>query len=353
MTTAAPSFEDLTRQLAAADPANALEVAIKATELARAETERAKEESRELASVEIGENGFVAKTLGGLYQAGRMYARSGMVKKEFRNKVDDCAIIVEYAQRLKISAFMLFQHAYIVHGNISFASQLAIALLQDSGKTHGPIHYEFTGEPSSPDYGCTASVKDAETGTMLSGLKVDWRLVTAEGWDKPKGEKRIVSKWITMPDLMFRYRSALWMIRTMFPGVLMGMRTVDELEDIGADESKPVANSLADLTDELKSKAKAADPPPEDPAPEPTVEPPPEPEPAPEVDRQEESTLMSKDFVGRVEKAKTVKPGIMNLERWAEEYKGDGRLHPKDYETVMAACLKRRQELAAAEGANA
>jgi hypothetical protein len=37
-----------------------------------------------------------------------------------------------------------------------------------------------------------------------------------------------------MPDIMFSYRSVTFLTRIHYPEVLMGMRTLDELEDIGA-----------------------------------------------------------------------------------------------------------------------
>ena len=110
----------------------------------------------------------------------------------------------------------------------------------------------------------------------------------------------------------------------------------------------PGANTLADLADELTAKA-AADAPPEEP--EPTAETPVEPEPTPEVDQQEESTRLCTALVARVKNPKTTttKAAIIKIERQSHDYKADGRLYPDDHDTVMAACLARRTELAAAE----
>lgn len=64
-----------------------------------------------------------------------------------------------------------------------------------------------------------------------------------EGWYQKKG-----SKWQTMPDLMLRYRSATFLIRTTAPEISMGL-TKDEVEDLGektvdipAEEIKQHAN---------------------------------------------------------------------------------------------------------------
>jgi hypothetical protein len=58
-----------------------------------------------------------------------------------------------------------------------------------------------------------------------------------EGWIDKNG-----SKWRTMPEQMLRYRSAMWLARLYAPECLMGMSTVDELEDM-APPAKHVINT--------------------------------------------------------------------------------------------------------------
>jgi hypothetical protein len=52
-----------------------------------------------------------------------------------------------------------------------------------------------------------------------------------EGWVSKDG-----SKWKTMPDVMLRYRAASFFGRLYAPEVLNGMKTVEEIEDIGPEE---------------------------------------------------------------------------------------------------------------------
>lgn len=258
MSTAAMSFEDFTRQLAATNPENALEVAIKATEAAREETARVKEESKLLASVKMGEHGYEAENLGGIYRLGQMYARSKLVPREFQGRPDDCAIVVQLAHRWGVDAFMAFQHVYPVYGKPGVDSQMAISLLHASGKIIGTVQYEFSGAVNSDDYGAVAMVRDKATGEIVRGPKVNWGLVKAEGWNKAKGDKQIASKWSTMPDLMFHYRSAMFLIRTHYPEVIMGLQSVEEIEDVTRSQSPQLstpAASLSDLTAQLEAKA--------------------------------------------------------------------------------------------------
>ena len=251
------TLEKFTRDLFAADPKNALDVAIAATEAARIETEKARIEAREMSEVKIGPGGFEASTLGGLYRVGQLYARSMLVPEAFRGKPDDCSIVAQLAQRWKVDPFMAFQHVYIVHGKPGVDSQMAISLLHASGKIEGTIQYESKGT-GLEQQSCRAYVKDAATGEIVYGPLVNFAMVKAEGWAKPKGKSGTPSKWSTLPDLMYPYRAAMYLIRTRYPETIMGMQSSEELTDIGpsleeAGLQVPV-KSLDDLTEKLTAE---------------------------------------------------------------------------------------------------
>ena len=119
------------------------------------------------------------------------------------------------------------------------------------------------GEGSN--YGYLAWAVDADTGERVEGPKVDWAMVKAEGWDKDKrlrdGSGVQKSKWNTMSELMFRYRAAAFFVRTCYPDVLMGMHTVEEIEDSIIDvEAFDAEAKRESLADRLKVQAEAAKP---------------------------------------------------------------------------------------------
>ncbi len=251
------TFEKLTRDLFATDPKNALDVAIAATEVARIETEKARLEAREMSEVKIGPGGFEASTLGGLYRVGKLYSRSMLVPEAFRGKAEDCAIVAQLAARWKVDPFMAFQHVYIVHGKPGVDSQMAISLLHASGKIEGTIQYDSKGT-GLEQQSCRAYVKDASTGEIVYGPLVNYAMVKAEGWAKAKGKSGTPSKWSTLPDLMYLYRAAMYLIRTRYPEVIMGMQATEELTDIGpsledAGLEVPVS-SLDDLAEKLSTR---------------------------------------------------------------------------------------------------
>lgn len=198
-----------------------------------------------------------------LWRVAVAFSRSTLVPDIFRNKPDDCFIAAQLAVRLNVDLFMLLQNIYVVHGKPDFQAKLSIGLLNESGKIRGTVRYCFDGE--GDDYGCTAHVIDAFAGEVVEGPKVDLKMVKAEKWDQPK--KGIPSKWTTMPDQMFRYRSATFLIRAHYPEVLMGLHTSDELEDMPplADSPRIAPSSLRQLEDKLEGQPDSPDDTPDDP----------------------------------------------------------------------------------------
>jgi len=73
-----------------------------------------------------------------------------------------------------------------------------------------------------------------------------------EGWVSKSG-----SKWVTMPQLMLRYRAAAFFIRTTAPELTMGLHTDDEIIDIEAREvvspikSKTASAAVVDDAEEV------------------------------------------------------------------------------------------------------
>lgn len=163
-----------------------------------------------------------------MQRAATLYSKSGMVGSTFENNTAACFLGLQLAVQLNINPFMLFQKIYSPgKGKIGIETQVAIAVANKAGVFVGPIVHTFAGEGETRS--CTATATLANSGKEVS-LTIDWKTVVGEGWNKDKGSQ--VSKWKTMPDQMFRYRSSLWLIRTYCPEVLLGLNSIDELDDI-------------------------------------------------------------------------------------------------------------------------
>ena len=178
-----------------------------------------------------------------------MLSKSTMVPDHFKNNVGNCLIALNLASRVGLDPFMLMQRMYIIKGKPGIEAQLAIALINKSGK-FSPLRFKFSGEGKTR--ACTAYAKDIVSGETCEQT-VTWGMVEKEGWNKKAG-----SKWMTMPDLMFQYRSAIFFGRLFCPEALLGMQTRDELTDVNPTPT-PSANSLLGTEPETETEAEIVD----------------------------------------------------------------------------------------------
>jgi hypothetical protein len=139
-------------------------------------------------------------------------------------------IALEIANRIGASPLMVMQNLYIVHGKPSWSSSFIIAAI-NSSKKFSPLRFEISGE--GLDKGCIAWALENGTNERLESPRVTMAMAKAEGWSTKSG-----SKWVTMPDLMLRYRAASFFGRLYAPEILMGMYTVEEVIDIKAEPIK-------------------------------------------------------------------------------------------------------------------
>lgn len=260
------TIADHAREVLADDPKLALEAAIAETEKLKIALVREQSDTKLMSEITFGPDGMEAVSLAALWRVANLYSRSSMVPEHYQKQPENCLIAAQMAQRCKVDIFMFMQNSYIVHGKPGIEAKLAIAMLNASGKIKGRVRYDFTGEGKERQ--CTASVIDRETSEEIR-MPLHWSTVVAEGWDKPK--KGNPSKWITLTDQMFRYRSAVFLIRAHYPEVMMGMQTSEELEDVGppkvavtpssaetGDDGRSATDQIADQL-EPPAPAKSAD----------------------------------------------------------------------------------------------
>jgi hypothetical protein len=157
-----------------------------------------------------------------------MLCSSSMVPNTYqgKNKVGDCLIMLNLSQRMGCDPLMLMQNVDTIHGRPSLRSQFLIALFNQTKRFSG-IRYQFQGVEGTDDWGCRAVATELSTGEVLTGPLVTIGMAKKEGWYAKNG-----SKWQSMPDVMLRYRSSAFLIRTTAPEIAMGMPTIEEQYDI-------------------------------------------------------------------------------------------------------------------------
>ena len=138
----------------------------------------------------------------------------------YKNNVANTLVALEMANRMGASPLMVMQNLHIIHGRPSWGSSFIIASLNSCGRFST---LRFVGDSNK----CKAVATDKATGEVLEGPTVSLEMAKAEGWLTKTG-----SKWITMPELMLKYRAAAFFGRLYAPEVLMGMQTSEEIVDI-------------------------------------------------------------------------------------------------------------------------
>ena len=190
-----------------------------------------------------------------MQRVSKAFSASDLVPQQYRgaDKIANCMIAMDMAQRMGANPLMVMQNLYIVHGTPSWSSKFLIATINASGR-YSSLRYEWKGEPGKPGYGCRAWAVELATGERLDGIWVTWEMVNAEGWSKKNG-----SKWQTMPDQMFVYRAAAFWQRAYAPELGMGLQTVEDVHD-GLVLDQQADGTFAVSMDELRAPKAAEQP---------------------------------------------------------------------------------------------
>lgn len=219
-------------------------------------------------------NIFDPKTFETAQRICTLFASSDLVPDQYRIKdeatkakaIANCLIAINMANRIGADPLMVMQNLYIVHGKPAWSSKFLISTINSCGRfeslkfetfTEGETSYK-TGnqEIKIPNLCCVAYTNAKGSKDILKGTKVSIKMAIEEGWYIKNG-----SKWKTIPDQMLKYRAASFWCSVYAPELSMGIRTQDEVIDIGYEEvpaapsspTKPIIPTDAN-SQELKIK---------------------------------------------------------------------------------------------------
>lgn len=159
-------------------------------------------------------------------RAAKCLASSSLVPREYQGNLSNCIIALNMAQRIGADPLQVMQSLYLVHGRPTWSAQFLIATFNQCGRFQS-IRYEWRGKKGDKDWGCRAYALEKSSGERIESAWIDWALVESEGWNKRSG-----NKWLSMPEQMFMYRSAAWLVRAYAPELSMGLQTSEEIHDV-------------------------------------------------------------------------------------------------------------------------
>ena len=183
----------------------------------------------------------------------------------------NCVVALNMALRMGADPLMVMQNLYVIEGRPSWSSQFIIASLNSCGR-FSPLRFDLSepGKTEELTYSatfwkdgkkvteqrkakikhqtCTAWVIEKETGDRLNGPTISMQMAIDEGWLTKNG-----SKWLTMPEVMLRYRAASMLGRLYAPELLMGLQSREEVEDFIDATPDSAGNYAVDVND-LRNK---------------------------------------------------------------------------------------------------
>lgn len=164
------------------------------------------------------------------YRTAAMISKSGLVPDTYRNSPENCLIAIDLANRQGLSPMMVMQNLYVVKGKPAWSGSFCAAAINGCGK-FSPLEYVFVGDPGTPSEGCYARATRLLNGAQCVSETITMQMAKDEGWLEKSG-----SKWKTMPRQMMMYRAASFFARAHCPEVLLGIQTVEEVQDVNGYE---------------------------------------------------------------------------------------------------------------------
>lgn len=212
---------------------------------------------------QVGFNFFDPVQFDTMQRVCKLFASSELVpdmykateKNPIEKAMANCMIAIEIAQRIGASPLMVMQNMVPIYGKPSWSSKFLVATVNTCGRFN-PLQYRFTekgmlGMVDYTDYvwdnatrskravvkqfdgkkvmdiECVAFTTAKGSDKVLESSPVSIRLAIQEGWYTKNG-----SKWQTMTRQMLMYRAASFWTSAYAPELSMGMKTIEENQDI-------------------------------------------------------------------------------------------------------------------------
>jgi hypothetical protein len=158
-----------------------------------------------------------------MFQIAQTFADAEFIPAHFRKKPADCFVALHMAQNMGEDPLIIMQNMCVIKGTPGWKAQYMIARAANCGVFSGGITWDIEGK--GEDLKVTAKATLAKTGEVVTSPVVDFKMAHGEKWT-------VNEKYKTMPELMFRYRSAAFLIRLFAPQVMLGYQTIEEVETL-------------------------------------------------------------------------------------------------------------------------
>lgn len=185
-------------------------------------TEIAEATTNALAEVTLTKHMDLEKML----EMSTMLSKSTIIPQTYRNYPENVFVAMEMAQRMDVPLMMVMQNLYVIQGKPSWSGASMGAMVM-ANPNFTNVELKYVGTPNTDSWGAYVTAINKKTGNELRGATVTITTAKKEGWYQKSG-----SKWQTIPELMLAYRAYSWFARVYMPQAMMGLNSVEEVEDI-------------------------------------------------------------------------------------------------------------------------
>lgn len=151
------------------------------------------------------------------------------VPKHLQKNPADCLAIIMQAAQWGMNPYAVAQKTHIVSGNLGYEAQLVNAVVSSSNAIEGRFHYQYSDgewkDSNDPNaWVCVGAVPRGESEIC---------------WGEPLYPSKVTTKnsplWKTAPKQQAAYLAVKYWCRLYCPAVILGVYTVDELQDCEKD----------------------------------------------------------------------------------------------------------------------
>jgi hypothetical protein len=173
------------------------------------------------ALIPVGPRGVELRDVDAMFRFANCYIQSGLAPNWVK-KPQQLVICWAKAAELGLTPLQAVEGMMVVNGQLGIRGDLALAMCESSGKLVDTPEVQYTGE--GDELSCTVTVK-------RKGKKSPRSQSFSIHQAKAAGIYERSTAWKGYPERMVYYRALGFILRDVFPDILKGIKTIEELQD--------------------------------------------------------------------------------------------------------------------------
>jgi hypothetical protein len=189
------------------------------------------------------------------WKTAEMLSKAKCIPKEFWGNPADILVVVQFGYDLDIKPMTAIQNTMIINNRPAIWGDLMLAIcMRTKGKEGGFIDCIETFDEENQTAKCIVKRDGREPLERTFSRK---KAETAKLWGKV-GQTGNASSWVTNPERMLQFRARGFALRDMFPDILKGVVSIEEMKDIENLENinNQITKNSEDTPNSIKERLK-------------------------------------------------------------------------------------------------